>query len=178
MANPAIDSSGQDIRKVWQQHIYSEFAMKDAKAALTTMTENPYVLMVPVTKGGRGRDGVYKFYHDYMLAQLPADIKPVPISQVVEKDMLVDEAVYQFTHDQVMDWMIPGVPPTGRRVEVGVVGIIKFENGKIASEHLFWDQASVLAQIGLIDPAKLPVKAVESVRTLLEWAGIKGGAQT
>jgi carboxymethylenebutenolidase len=150
--------------------------MKDAKAALTTMSDNPHVLMVPVAIGGRGRDGVYKYYHDYFLAQLPADIRPVLISRVVGKDILAEEAVYRFTHDQVMDWMIPGVPATGKRVEVGVVGIITFENGKIASEHLYWDHASVLAQLGVIDPAKTPVKGVESPRTLLEWAGIKSGA--
>jgi hypothetical protein len=64
---------------------------------------------------------------------------------------------------------IPGVPTTGKRVEVGVVGIITFENGKIASEHLYWDHASVLAQLGILDPAKTPVKALESPRTLLAW---------
>jgi len=177
MSSAATNNTGKGLREVWQQHVYSEFVIKDAKAALTTMSDNPYVLMVPVAIGGRGRDGVYKFYYDYFLAQLPADIMPVPISQVVEKDILVEEAVYQFTHDQVMDWMIPGVPPTGKRVEVGVVGIIKFENGKIASEHLYWDQASVLAQIAVIDPVKVvAVKGVESARTLLEWSGTKADA--
>jgi len=175
MANAATASGGQGLLEVWQQHTYSEFVMKDAKAALTTMSDNPHVLMVPIATGGRGRDGVYNYYHDYFLAQLPADIMPVPISQVVGEDVLVEEAVYQFTHDQVMDWMIPGVAPTGKRIEVGVVGIIKFENGKIASEHLYWDHASVLAQLGVIDPARVPVKGLESARTLLEWAGIKQG---
>src|SRR5258707_13400275 len=162
MANTAIAGVGQELLEVWQQHCYSEFVMKDAKGALTTMSDNPHVLMVPIAVGGRGRDGVHEYYHDYMLAQLPADLRPVPISQVVGKDILAEEAVYQFTHDRVMDWMIPGVPPTGKRVEVGVVGIIKFENGKIASEHLYWDHASVLAQLGVVDRAKVPVKGLES----------------
>jgi carboxymethylenebutenolidase len=178
MANATTDSVGQELLlEVWQEHCYSEFIMKDAKAALTTMSDNPHVLMVPIAIGGRGRDGVYKYYHDYFLAQLPADIRLVPISQVVGKDILVEEGVYQFTHDQIMDWMIPGVPPTGKRVEVGVVGIIKFEDGKIAREHLYWDHASVLAQLGVIDRAKGLVKGVESPRTLLEWAGIKVSSQ-
>jgi carboxymethylenebutenolidase len=178
MANATTDRVRQELLlEVWQQHCYSEFVMKDAKAALTTMSDNPYVLMVPIAIGGRGRDGVYKFYHDCFLAQLPADIRPVPISQVVGEDILAEEVVYQFTHDRIMDWMIPGLPPTGKRVEVGVVGIIKFENGKIASEHLYWDHASVLAQLGVIDRAKGLVRGVESPRTLLEWAGIKVGSQ-
>jgi len=178
MAGATTHSVGQELLlEVWQQHCYSEFVMKDAKAALTTMSDNPHVLMVPIAIGGRGRDGVYRFYHDYFLPQLPADIRPVPISRTVGKDSLAEEAVYQFTHDQFMDWIIPGVPPTGKRVEVGVVAIIKFENEKIASEHLYWDHASVLAQLGVIDRTKGLVAGVESARTLLEWAGIRVGAQ-
>jgi carboxymethylenebutenolidase len=163
----------QDLLAVWQDHVYSEFGLKHAKRALTTMSDDPYVLMVPIAVGGRGRNGVYNFYHDLFLAQLPADIRPVPVSQVLGKHILVEEAVYQFTHDQVMDWMVPGVPRTGKQVEVGVVAIIQFEKGKIASEHLYWDHASVLAQLGVIDPATVPVKGAESARTLLDWAGIK-----
>src|SRR5258708_6701989 len=130
MANAAINIGGQGLLEVWQQHVYSEFVMKDAEAALTTMSHNPHVLMAPLAIGGRGRDGVYNFYHDYFLAQFPADLMSVPISQVVGKDTVVDEAVYQFTHDQVMDWLIPGVPPTGKRIEVGLIVVFKFENGK------------------------------------------------
>jgi carboxymethylenebutenolidase len=176
MATIETASVEQNLLAVWQQHTYSEFVLKDAKAALVTMSDNPYVLMVPIAVGGRGREGVYNYYHDQFLAQLPADLKSLAISQVIGKDILVEEAVYQFTHDQVMDFMIPGVPPTGKHVEVGVVGIIKFENAKIASEHLYWDHASVLAQLGVIDQGKVPVKGAESVCTLLEWAGIKPSA--
>jgi carboxymethylenebutenolidase len=120
MASATTDRVGQELLlEVWQQHCYSKFVMKDAKAALTTMSDNPYLLMVPIAIGGRGRDGVYKFYHDSFLAQLPADIRPTPISQVVGKDILAEEAVYQFTHDRIMDWIIPGVPATDKQVEVG-----------------------------------------------------------
>jgi carboxymethylenebutenolidase len=176
MPSATTDRVGQVLLEVWQQHNYSEWVLKDANAALTTMSDNPHVLMVPLAIGGRGRDGVYNYYHHYFLAQLPADIKPVPISQVVGVDMLVEEAVFQFTHDQVMDWLIPGVPPTGNRVEVGVTAIVTFEDGRIASEHLYWDHASLLAQVGVLDPAKVPIKGVESARTLLEWAGVRSGA--
>ena len=176
MPSATTDRVGQGLLEVWQQHNYAEWVLKDASAALTTMSDNPHVLMVPLAIGGRGRDGVSHYYHHYFLAQLPADIKPVPISQVVGVDMLVEEAVFQFTHDQVMDWLIPGVPPTGNRVELGVTAIVTFEDGKIASEHLYWDHASVLAQVGVLDPAKVPIKGVESARTLLEWAGVRSGA--
>ena len=170
-----VTSVEEVLLEIWQKHVYSEFVMKDAKAALATMTDCPYVLMVPLASGGRGRQGVYNFYNDKFLAQMPADITAVPVSQVVGKDILVEEAVYKFTHDQVMDWLIPGVVPTGRRVELGVVGIIKFEDEKIASEHLYWDHASVLAQVGVIDQIRYPVKGIESARTLLGWSGIDLG---
>jgi carboxymethylenebutenolidase len=166
MANATTDGVGQELLlEVWQQHGYSEFVMEDAKAALTTMSDNPHVLMGPIAAGGRGRDGVYKFYRDLFLAQIPADIRPVLISQVIGKDILAEEAVYQFTHDRIMDWLIPGVLPTGKRVEVGVAAIIKFEKGKIATEHVHWDHSTVLAQLGVIDRAKGVVKGVESPRT-------------
>ena len=172
MTAATTDRAVQRLLEVWEQHNHSEWVMKDARGALATMSDNPHVLMVPIAIGGRGRDGVYNYYHNYFLAQLPADIRPVPIAQVVGKDMLVEEAVFQFTHDQVMDWLIPGVPPTGKHVEVGVVAVVRFEDGKIASEHLYWDHASLLAQVGALDPAKVPVKGVESAHTLLDWAGI------
>ncbi len=176
MANVATATTGtiaKELLEGWQQHCYFEFEKKDARAALGTMSDNPHALLVPLAIGGRGREGVYNFYHDYFLAQLPADIMAVPISQVVGENILAEEAVYQFTHAQVMDWLIPGVPPTGKRLEVGVVGIITFENGKVATEHLYWNDASVLAQVGILDPSKVPVKGYEIPRTLLQWAGVK-----
>lgn len=164
-------TSGQQLLEVWQQHTYSEFVLRDAASALTTMTENPYVLMVPLAIGGQGRDGVLEFYATKFLAQLPTDFMPIPISQTIAENTIVEEAVYSFTHDLELDWMIPGVPATGKRLEMAVIGVIKFENGKIASEHLYWDHASVLAQIGVIDRTRVPVQGAESARTLLAWSG-------
>jgi carboxymethylenebutenolidase len=166
-------TNGQQLLEVWQQHTYSEFVLRDATGALATMSENPYVLMVPIAVGGQGREGVHNFYATKFLAQLPADLIPTSVSQTIAEDTIVEEAVYAFTHDQVMDWMIPGVPATGKRIEMAVVGIIKFKDGKIAHEHLYWDHASILAQIGVIDPAQVPVQGAESARTLLAWSGAK-----
>jgi carboxymethylenebutenolidase len=165
------DTSAQQLLEVWQQHTYAEFVMRDAGAALATMSDNPYVLMVPIAVGGRGRDGVFNYYANYFLKQLPADLMPIPISQIIGNNVLVEESVFSFTHDLTMDWMIPGVPPTGKRVEFAVTGVIGFENGKVAYEHLYWDHATVMVQLGLIDPAKVPVKGAEAARLLLEWSG-------
>jgi carboxymethylenebutenolidase len=164
--------SGQQLLEVWQQHTYSEFVMRDATAALTTMADDPYVLMVPIGVGGQGREGVHHFYATAFLAQMPSDLTPVPISQVIAQNYIIEEAVFSFTHDQVMDWILPGVPATGKRIEIALVGIIKFENGKISHEHLYWDQATVLAQVGLIDPGTPTVQGPEGAHRLLAWSGL------
>jgi carboxymethylenebutenolidase len=90
------------------------------------------------------------------------------VSRTVGEDQLVDEMVIRFTHSIAMDWMLPGVAPTGRRVEVALVVIVRFRDGKLAHEHIYWDQASVLAQLGLLDPRTLPVAGAESARKVLD----------
>jgi hypothetical protein len=87
--------------EVWQQYCYFEFVEKDAEAALGTMSDDSHVLMEPLAIGGRGREGVYNFYHECSLAQLPADMTAIPVSQVLGENILAEEAVYQFTHDQL-----------------------------------------------------------------------------
>jgi len=99
---------------------------------------------------------------------MPPDTEMTPVSRTIGEDQLVDEMVFKFTHSIRMDWMLPGVAPTGKRVEVPLVAIVRFREGKLAHEHIYWDQASVLAQIGLIDAASLPVAGVESARKVLD----------
>ena len=70
--------------------------------------------------------------------------------------------------------MLPGIPPTGKRVEIPHVVVMKFENGKVAHEHIYWDQASVLVQVGLLDPVNLPVAGVEQAGNLLGIAQRRG----
>jgi len=122
MAKVPTTTTTKELLEVWLQQCYFELVKKNAQAALGTMSDNPHVVMVPLAMGGRRREEVYNFYHDYFLAQLPADMTAVAISLVVGENILAEEAVYQFTHNQVMDWLVPGVPPTGKRVEAGVVG--------------------------------------------------------
>ena len=83
-----------------------------------------------------------------------------------ENDRLVDEMVVSFTHDVEIDWMLPGIPPTGKHVEVPTVAIVNFRGDKLYHEHIYWDQASVLVQIGLIDPKGLPVAGIETAKKL------------
>ncbi|HMG32708.1 MAG TPA: nuclear transport factor 2 family protein [Blastocatellia bacterium] len=135
---------------VWQQHLYAEFKLKNAEAALATMTENPHVLLIPSGTGGTGKEGVRDFYVNHFLPYIPPDIEMIPVSETSGHDRFVGEYVVRFTHTLDMDWFIPGVPSTDREVEFVLVVIVQFENGKMASEHLYWDQASLLSQLGIL----------------------------
>lgn len=147
--------SAEEMVNLWQQHTFAEFVQKDPEAALATMTEDAHVLLIPSGLGGWGKEGVRRFYAGSFIPNIPPDLSAVPLSQTVGADRLVEEALYRFTHTIAMDWMLPGIPPTHRTVELAMVGIIEFRDGKIASEHLYWDQASVLVQLGVI-PADTP----------------------
>ena len=90
------------------------------------------------------------------------------MSRTVGDERLVDELIISFTHTQEIEWMVPGVAPTGRPVSVAFVVIVGLEDGKIAYEHIYWDQATVLVQLGLLDPAGLPVAGRESAAKVLD----------
>jgi carboxymethylenebutenolidase len=156
--------SEAEMVRLWEEHIRLEFATKDAEATVATMTSDNYVNHVPVMTGGRGRDEMIEFYSRHFIPQIPADSTLRLLARTVGRDRLIDEFVFSFTHDVEMDWMLPGVPPTGRKVEVPTVVVVQFEGDKIACERIYWDQASVLVQLGLLDPTGLPVVGVESAR--------------
>lgn len=154
------------LSSVWDKHVTAEFAAKDADLAVATMTEESYVNLIPLMIGARGRDDVRRFYANHFLPQLPSDIEIVPVSRTIGQGQVVDELIIRFTHSIRMDWLLPGVPPTGKRVEVPFVAIIRFDGDKIVHEHLYWDQASLLVQIGLLDRA-LPVRGGEIAAQVL-----------
>jgi carboxymethylenebutenolidase len=156
--------SASDMVRLWESHTRLEFATKDPEATVATMAPDNYVNHVPVMTGGRGRDEMVEFYGRHFIPKMPADTELRLLARTVGQDRLVDEFVFSFTHDVEMDWMLPGVPPTRRKVEVPMVVVVQFEGDKIASERIYWDQASVLVQLGLIDPAGLPVVGAASAR--------------
>src|SRR5262249_452366 len=119
---------------VWDKHLGAEFTAKDADQAVATMTAESHVNLIPLMNGARGRDGVRDFYTNHFLAQLPPDIEIVPVSRTIGQDQVVDELIIRFTHSLPMDWLLPGISPTGRRVEIPFVAIIRFEGDKIAHE--------------------------------------------
>jgi len=163
-----LSPAQETLRQLWEEHVQHEFSNRNTEDTLATMVEDAYVNHIPVLTGGVGRDQLREFYSKRFIPQMPPDTEMTPVSRTIGEDQLVDEMVFKFTHSIRMDWMLPGVAPTGKRVEVPLVAIVRFRGGKLAHEHIYWDQASVLAQIGLIDSASLPVAGVESARKVLD----------
>lgn len=153
-----------EMIRLWELHTELEFATKDASATVATMTDGNYVNHVPVMTGGRGRDEMIEFYGKHFIPKMPADTSLRLLARTVGTDRLIDEFVFAFTHDIQMDWMLPGIQPTQRRVEIPMVVVVQFEGNKIACERIYWDQASVLVQIGLLDQTLLPISGVEQAR--------------
>jgi carboxymethylenebutenolidase len=166
-ASTNLTPAQEALRKLWEQHVQFEFSTRNTEDTLATMVEDAYVNHIPVLTGGVGRNELREFYSKRFIPQMPPDTEMTPVSRTIGKDQLVDEMVFKFTHTIAMDWMLPGIRPTGKRVEVPLVAIVRFRDGKLAHEHIYWDQASVLVQIGLLDPAKLPVAGVETARKVL-----------
>jgi carboxymethylenebutenolidase len=154
--------------ELFQKHVDAELA-GDLDTTMATMSENPHLNHVASMAGGVGRDGVRAFYRDHLVGKFfPPDVKMTNVSRTVGNDQVVEEVVISFTHTTPVDWLLPGVPPTGKPVELAVVVIVGFKNGKISHEHIYWDQAGVLVQVGLLDPAGLPVTGAESARKVLD----------
>lgn len=161
------DSAPFDLSHLWDEHTSQEFAKRDTEATLATMVDDAYVNHIPVLTGGYGKSALREFYAQRFIPAMPPDTALTPISRTVGKDQLVDEMIFSFTHTQEMPWMLPGVPPTNRRVEVPLVAIVQFRDGKLAHEHIYWDQASVLKQIGLLTDESLPICGAETARKVL-----------
>ncbi|HEX6283801.1 MAG TPA: ester cyclase, partial [Pyrinomonadaceae bacterium] len=151
----------------WDDHVKYEFATRNTDDTLETMVPDAYVNHVPVMTGGVGHEELREFYSKRFIPQMPPDTSMTPVSRTIGLNQVVDEMVFEFTHTSKMDWMLPGVEPTGKHVRVALVVIVHFRDGKLAHEHISWDQASVLAQLGLIDSRKLPVAGVESAEKVL-----------
>jgi len=158
----------QLLNDIWEAYLGEEFSTRDTEATINTMVADAYVNHIPVMTGGVGHNQLREFYSRHFIPKMPPDTEIVPISRTIGIERLVDEIVFRFTHTLEMDWMLPGIAPTGKRVECGLVVIVHFRGGKLSSEHIYWDQASVLAQIGLIDTSCLPVVGVESAKKLAD----------
>jgi carboxymethylenebutenolidase len=163
-----LSAAQRILLQLWEEHVRHEFATHNTEDTLATMVDDAYVNHIPVLTGGVGKEQLREFYSKRFIPQMPPDTEMVPLSRTIGNDRLVDEMIFKFTHTIRMDWMLPGLAPTRRRVEIPLVAIVQFRDGKLANEHIYWDQASVLVQLGLLDPAKLPVAGVESARKAMD----------
>ncbi|MFN4260375.1 MAG: dienelactone hydrolase family protein [Gemmataceae bacterium] len=157
-----------DLNALWDKHCEMEFTVRDAEETMKTMVAQPYVNHIPTMTGGVGFEELHRFYKNHFIPKLPKDTKLIPISRTIGVDRVVDELLFCFTHDTEIDFLLPGVPPTGKYVEIPLVAIVCFRGGKLYHEHIYWDQATALVQIGLLDPKGLPVAGHECARKLLD----------
>ena len=167
LAGAGLATAQRSLSDRWDEHVKYEFATRDAEDTLETMVADAYVNHIPVMTGGVGRDQLREFYSRRFIPQMPPDTSMTPVSRTIGIDRVVDEMVFEFTHTIKMDWMLPGVEPTNKHVKIPLVVIVHFRDGKLAHEHIYWDQASVLVQLGLIDKTKLPVAGVETAEKVL-----------
>ena len=158
----------QRLIELWERHLRCEFTERDAVATVDTMSDDNYVNHVPVMTGGRGRREMLEFYGRHFIPQMPADTRITPVCRTVGQGRVVDEMIFSFTHDIEMAWILPGVPPTGRRVEVPLVVVAQLRGSQIVCERIYWDQGSVLVQVGLLNASGLPVAGAETARKVLD----------
>ncbi|MCG5074874.1 dienelactone hydrolase family protein [Paraburkholderia tagetis] len=157
-----------DLSALWEEHLAHEFATRDVDATMATMVAEPYVNHIPTLTGGVGYTELKRFYSHHFVHANPPDTTIQPISRTIGATQIVDETLFCFTHTTEIDWMLPGIAPTGKRVEIPLLAVVKFRGNKLYHEHIYWDQASVLVQIGLLDPTGLPTTGVDTARKLLD----------
>jgi carboxymethylenebutenolidase len=159
--------NNSDFVALWEKHTEHEFATRDTEATLETMLDDAYVNHIPVMTGGNGKPELRRFYSTAFIPKMPPDTALTPVSRTIGQNQLVDEMIFSFTHTVEMPWMLPGIAPTNKRVEVPLVAIVGFREGKVAHEHIYWDQASVLKQIGLLTDPSLPICGAEAATKVL-----------
>ncbi len=167
LAGEGFANAGKVLSDRWDEHVKYEFATRDTDDTLKTMVADAYVNHVPVMTGGVGQDELREFYSKRFIPQMPPDTSMTPVSRTIGNDRVVDEMVFEFTHTIKMDWMLPGVEPTNKHVKIPLIVVVHFRDGKLAHEHIYWDQASVLVQLGLIDATNLPVAGIETAEKVL-----------
>ena len=160
-------SAEKAITGLWDTHLEAEFAHKSPDEAMATMTDDPQVTIIPTLIGGRGTEELHHFYAKHFLNQLPPDMDVTSLTRTVGQGRVVDELVIRFTHTVQMDWVLPGVPPTGKHIEFAMVVVVYTENGRISAENLYWDTASIMRQAGLITDPKLPILGAEHARNMI-----------
>ncbi|PNH57740.1 hypothetical protein VD0003_g201 [Verticillium dahliae] len=152
---PLLGGPYFDIEAVWEEHTQFEFGERSVEKTMATMVEQPYVNHIPTLTGGVGRERLTDFYRHHFIFSNPADTELELVSRTVGIDRVIDEFVFQCTHDRVIDWLLPGVPPTGKALTIPFTSVVNVRGDRLHHEHIAWDQATALRQLGLL-PEYLP----------------------
>ena len=142
--------SRERLERLWAEHLKGEFETKDVEATLATMVEDADVNHMPTNTGGRGKTALRRFYREDFIPSWPDDLVTTEVNRVVGDTQLVDELHSTFTHDRPMPWLLPNVAPTHRKISMDIVVVVQFRGDKLACERIYWDQATVLRQVGLL----------------------------
>ena len=157
-----------DLVALFEAHVRHEFETRDVDATMATMIDEPYVNHVPTLAGGVGHDMLKRFYKYHFVHQNSRERSSTPVSETIGPDRIVLETVVRFRHDRVLDRYFPGIPPTGKVVEIPTLLLVKFRGDRVCHEHIYWDQASALKQIGALDADGLPVAGAEAAAKVLD----------
>src|SRR5213075_1986300 len=155
-ANTNLTRAQETLRQLWEQHVQYEFSTRNAEDTLATMVEDAYVNHIPVLTGGVGRSELREFYSKRFIPQMPPDTEMTRVSRTIGDDQLVDEMVFKFTHTIPMDWMLPGIPATGKRVEVPRDKIVRLRDDKLANANFSGVSAWGLVKMGFSPPSFPP----------------------
>ncbi|KAI8980744.1 NTF2-like protein [Trametes punicea] len=160
------------LEQLWEKHTYYEFVERDAPKTMSTMVSTPYVNHVPTLTGGVGYQDLARFYKYHFTKKnvTPPDTELITISRTVGADRIIEEMIFKCTHTTEIDYFLPGIKPTGRPLEIALVGVVAFRGDKLTFDY--WDQASLLVQLGLLDPEGLPVAGVEVARKVVDPFGL------
>lgn len=131
--------------------------------------------------GGIGRQPLSDFYQNHFVESNPADTEIELISRTVGIDRVIDEFIFKFTHDVAIDWLLPGIPPTGKWIEVPFTAVVNIRGDRLYHEHIAWDQCTVLRQAMLMPeylpwPAELELEGREGQK--LEYKVPAAGVET
>ncbi|KAF5333576.1 hypothetical protein D9611_002291 [Ephemerocybe angulata] len=178
-----------DLEKIWEEHTYFEFESRSVAKTMGTMVAEPYVNHIPTMTGGLGRENLTRFYRDHFIFSNPADARLEVVSRTVGPDRVVDEFVYHITHDRQVDWLLPGVPETHKKLAIPMLAVVNIRGDRLYNEHIWWDQATVLKQAGIlptyvpyptpegnVHSLRLPVAGAESAEMLVDESKGKSNA--
>ncbi|KAI1815125.1 hypothetical protein GGS20DRAFT_545096 [Poronia punctata] len=180
---PLLNGPFFDLEAIWDEHTAFEFATRSVAQTMGTMVDEPYVNHIPVLTGGMGREALTKFYRERFIHSNPKDVVLELVSRTVGVDRVVDEFVATLTHDRVVDWLLPGIPPTNKHLRIPVVSVVNIRGDRLYHEHIHWDQGTTLSQLGLLPdylpfPYALPDGRVPSPGKRFEYRLPVTGAET